>query len=284
MQSLWTSITSSALRRREPPSGVRQAADASTDGRHGRTAAGPYLVVFFVHKLDGVVGTETPKMPESNHAALGQGLKLFTDAMRRLAKERLIARYPNSWWESGVVARLTDVQRNTLRRDIDKDPNRDRVDLLEPAHFVRIVTQEFDHAFHGVFTEGGFADFKKTQSWLQAVATARNEWAHPRTGDMLADDVAHALYSMTQILSAAQLPAAGEVERVRKGLLGIDPAPAPQAPASPFRWLRPGRASSLTGGRSANLTMRSRIRPPSMSRSLPPLWAACTPARRVPNT
>lgn len=98
-------------------------------------------------------------MPESNHAALGQGLKIFTDAMRRLTKERLIARYPNSWWESGVIARLTDVQRNALRRDMEKDPSRDRAEFLEAAHFVRIVTQEFDHAFHGVFTEGGFADF-----------------------------------------------------------------------------------------------------------------------------
>ena len=36
-------------------------------------------------------------MVESNYAALGHGLKLYTDAMRRLVKERLIAAYPNTW-------------------------------------------------------------------------------------------------------------------------------------------------------------------------------------------
>ena len=45
-------------------------------------------------------------MVQSNHSALGQGLKLYTDAMRQLVKQRLIAAFPNNWWEQGVLRAL----------------------------------------------------------------------------------------------------------------------------------------------------------------------------------
>src|SRR6266498_2821884 len=100
-------------------------------------------------------------MAESNHAALGQGLKLYTDAMRKLAKQRLIAAYPNSWWESGVMAALTDTQRASVKRNMERDTSKDRLEHIDATHLVRIITKAFDHAFQGVFTEGGFSDFKK---------------------------------------------------------------------------------------------------------------------------
>lgn len=170
-------------------------------------------------------------MLETNHAALGEGLKVYTDAMRRLIKERLIASYPNSWWESGVLGHLPEGQRNTIKRNLERDPSKDRLEHLDATHFVPIITKEFDHAFHGQFTEGGFSDFKKTQSWLQQVAVARNEWAHPRIGDILADQAAQALYAMAQLLAAARLPEAMEVERIRKDVLRIEATPAPPAAA-----------------------------------------------------
>src|SRR3990170_8700510 len=160
-------------------------------------------------------------MAESNYAALGQGLKLYTDAMRRFVKERLIARFPNSWWEDGVVKTLTDAQKANLKKDTERDPKRDKLDHIDATHLARIVTRHFDHAFQGVL-----GDFKKTQSWLNQIASARNDWAHPRTGDMLADDVAHALYAMAQILSAAGLAEAAEVEKLRKDALGMEEKPA----------------------------------------------------------
>lgn len=160
-------------------------------------------------------------MVESNHAALGQGLKLYTDAMRRLVKERLIAAFPNTWWEDGVVKMLTETQRANLKKDTERDRKKDKLDHIDPAHIVRIVTRNFDHAFQGVF-----GDFKKTQAWLQQVASARLDWAHPKTGDMLADDVAHALYAMAQVLSAADLSEAKEVEKLRKDVLGMEEKPA----------------------------------------------------------
>jgi hypothetical protein len=174
-------------------------------------------------------------MPESNYAALGQGLKLYTDAMRRFAKERLIARYPNTWWEDGVVRTLTDAQKASLKRDTEREPKKDKLDHIDATHLVRVVSRNFDHAFQGVF-----GDFQKTQSLLTQVASARNDWAHPRTGDMLADDVAHALYAMAQVLSAAGLPEASEVEKIRKDVLGMAQAPVPAPEAKPVRPAKEG--------------------------------------------
>ncbi len=37
------------------------------------------------------------KLHHPNHAALSQGVKLYTDAMRRLVQERLIAAIGNKW-------------------------------------------------------------------------------------------------------------------------------------------------------------------------------------------
>jgi hypothetical protein len=174
-------------------------------------------------------------MPESNYAALGQGLKLYTDAMRRFAKERLIARFPSTWWEDGVVRTLTDAQKASLKRDTEREPKKDKLDHIDATHLVRVVSRNFDHAFQGVF-----GDFQKTQSLLTQVASARNDWAHPRTGDMLADDVAHALYAMAQVLSAAGLPEASEVEKIRKDVLGMEAAPAPAPVVKPVRPAKEG--------------------------------------------
>ena len=41
-------------------------------------------------------------MAETNHAALGRGLKLYTDAMRRFVKERLSTVFNSNWWEHGA--------------------------------------------------------------------------------------------------------------------------------------------------------------------------------------
>ncbi len=161
-------------------------------------------------------------MTETNHAALGRGLKLYTDAMRRLVKERLTASFKGHWWERGVLDAMTTPQRRGLNRELDRNPGADRADLLDAGHLVRVVTKNFDRAF-----EDTYHNFKQTQSWLLQVGETRNTWAHPRTGDMLADEVGHALYAMAQLLRPAGLPEADEVEAIRKQVLGMTQAEAP---------------------------------------------------------
>ena len=57
---------------------------------------------------------------ETNLAALGRGLKLYTDAMRRLTNERLFAALNNNWWQYGVLDALTSGQRSSLNRELNK--------------------------------------------------------------------------------------------------------------------------------------------------------------------
>ena len=161
-------------------------------------------------------------MTETNLAALGRGLKLYTDAMRRLTKVRLFAALNNNWWQYGVLDAVTSTQRSSLSRDLNKNPDIDLVDLIDANHLVRVVTKNYDRAFEDVFH-----NFRQTQSWLMQVAESRNSWAHSRTGDMPADEVGYALYAMVQILSAAKLPEAEEVEEIRQQVLGITQVEAP---------------------------------------------------------
>ena len=161
-------------------------------------------------------------MTETNLAALGRGLKLYTDAMRRLTNARLFAALNNNWWQYGVLDAVTSTQRSNLSRDLNKNPDIDLVDLIDANHLVRVVTKNYDRAFEDVFH-----NFRQTQSWLMQVAESRNSWAHSRTGDMPADEVGYALYAMVQLLSAANLPEAGEVEEIRKQVLGISQVEEP---------------------------------------------------------
>ena len=177
-------------------------------------------------------------MVQSNHSALGQGLKLYTDAMRGFVKQRLIAAYPNNWWEQGVLRALPETQRRSLNRELDKSPDTDRAELIDANLLVHIVTKRFDAVFAGTFH-----NFRQTQSWLAQIAEARNSWAHSRSGDMLADDAAYALYAMVQVLTAARLPEADAVEDIRRAVLGMGQEAAPNevpAPVNDAPSARPG--------------------------------------------
>lgn len=178
---------------------------------------------------------------ESNYDALGKGLKLYTDAMRHFIQEHLIARFPNTWWEDGVMKQLTDQQRANIRKGIEKNPDKPKVDVIDPPHFVRIISKQFDHAFAGCFP-----DFKKTQSWLLQAGSARDEWAHQRTGDLLTDEVGNYLYNMAQALAAAKLPQAAEVDALRKEVLGLTAATvATTEDAKSARDVKPAGAGEL---------------------------------------
>ena len=189
-------------------------------------------------------------MAETNHAILGRGLKLYTDAMRRLVKQSLIEAYPNNWWEEGVLSAFSENQRRSVNRELAKNPDTAREDLVDANLLVPIVTKRFDAVF-----AGAFHNYRQTQSWLIQVSEARNGWAHPRSGDMLPDDAAHALYAMVQLLNAANLPEAEEVERLRRSVLGISPTPV-QAEATP---------------------VEASIVKPTRQGTLPYWWEVCTP-------
>ena len=200
-------------------------------------------------------------MVQTNYGALTQGVKLYTDGMRRLIKQRMVDAFPNNWWEQGVLAAFDrhGHQYRNLQSNAAKDPDRDKIDLLDPGHFEKVITHHFNRAFKEVFH-----DFKKTQSWLlQAEVTRNTDTAHSRSGDMLTDDVAYGLYAMLQILRAGELPQAEDVEAIYRSVQGIsqDTTDAESSPASDSR----GIATSALQG------------------DLPYWWQVCTPRQGFRN-
>src|SRR5207302_1309735 len=115
----------------------------------------------------------------SNQTALGEGLTLYTTAMRRVAEERLRTEYGERWWRDGVIKSLTRQQESTLQRDMNQQPQRPWIDFLDATHFAKVVPKTYNAAFAGIF-----GPYNRALSCLQQVAAARNEWAHPRSGDL----------------------------------------------------------------------------------------------------
>ena len=178
-------------------------------------------------------------MAQTNHEALGQGLKLYTDAMRELIRNRLAAAMPNNWWEQGVLRVLPRRQSDSLKLDRERNPGVHQAELLEPTHFRTIVARN-----RGVF-EGDFPKFQAADSYLSAAVQARNDWAHPRSGDILADDAEYALNAMARLLAMAGLPEAEEVEAIRKRVLHIEDEPAPGPAPAPVAETPPVAAGAL---------------------------------------
>ena len=162
-------------------------------------------------------------MPQSHYSALGEGLKLYTDAMRRFVKQRLVAAFPSTWWEDGVVKNLPDTRKRQVANDIAKAPRSDKAEFLDPGIFIHVITRN-----HARFQDA-FPNYRQTASLLTQISESRNTWAHPPSADLPGDEVALALMAMEKLLSDADLPEAAGVETLRREVQGI-PAAGPESP------------------------------------------------------
>jgi hypothetical protein len=178
-------------------------------------------------------------MAQENHNALGQGLKIYTDAMRHLIEERLSATYGKSWWEKGVTSGMPQTMRENLRWNMEKDPGKAKIDFLDPGHFVKIVGGNHDVAFQSVFP-----NYTRLVGQLNTINAARQDWAHPPSGDLPADEVAARLFTIVEVLKEINSPEAHKVVEIRNRLLKIEPEPAVElapeavtpAPAGQLPW------------------------------------------------
>lgn len=191
-----------------------------------------------------------------NYAALGEALKIYTDAMRELVSQRLRARYGDAWWQSGVLDALNEVAAQKLDAEVGKHPREEAIDRIDPFHLIWIIIRSFDEAFRDL------GNLQPVRTQLHHVSEARNTWAHAPRGDLKLDDVAHALYAMEQVLGAARLPEATAIEGIRNEL-------TPRA--LPNRVNRTIRATTQQLGENdqaaATHVSRELIGPPSITRS-----------------
>ena len=166
-------------------------------------------------------------MVESNREALGQGLRLYTEGMARFVKQRLVAAFPYSWWEDGVVKALPNERRHALQRETEMGPNADKGKFLEPSILTQVIPRNHRHF------QDAYPHYRQVQSLLTQVSEGRNQWAHNLTEDLPDDDVGHCLYAMCKLLSQADLPEAQQVEELRREVMGLrdgDSVPAAHSP------------------------------------------------------
>ena len=167
-------------------------------------------------------------MAHSNHSVLGEGLRLYTNAMGRLVKQLLEAAFGDTWWEEAVIKTHSYERWRQLERDMAKDPRADKVTFLDPGTFVAIINRN-----HAIFQDI-FPNRREVQSLLVQVSEARNRWAHSLASSDLADnDLVRALMSIEKLLSDAGLPEASEVEKLRKQVMEMsEPTPRQQVSSS----------------------------------------------------
>ena len=166
-------------------------------------------------------------MAQSNHSSLGEGLRLYTNAMGRFVKQRLEVAFGVAWWERGVIKACTSRRRQQLESNMTQNPRADMSTFLEPGTLVDIVISNYA-LFRSTFP-------KRREVWalLIQVSEGRNKWAHCLgPSDLTKEDVALTLIAIEKLLSYARLSEAGEVEKLRNQVMRV-PEPSPPAPVVP---------------------------------------------------
>ena len=162
-------------------------------------------------------------MAHSNHSVLGESLRLYTNAMGRLVKQRLETAFGDTWWEEAVIKTRSYVRWRQLEHDMTKDPSADKVTFLDPGTFVAIIDRN-----HAVFQDI-FPNRREVQALLVQVSEARNRWAHSlASSDLVDHDLVRSLMSMEKLLSDAGLPEVWEVEKLRQQVSRSTEPPGPK--------------------------------------------------------
>ena len=117
---------------------------------------------------DSCVFSGEIEMVQSNHSVLGEGLRMYTNAIGQFVKQRLETAFRDNWWQEGVIKAFY-----YPRRHLENDEAKNRVELLDPSAFVDIISRNRD-----LFRDT-FPNRKETDSLLVQASEARNIWDCP---------------------------------------------------------------------------------------------------------
>ena len=142
--------------------------------------------------------------------------KIFTQAHRVYIKgiragvaECLKSAYGSDWWESGVLPAVGDTQRENLERDRTKIVPEDVAQLLDTAHFPRIVERNHAAAFATQFTNLDY-----TLRLFSHLSSRRNEWAHVLDGQWTVENIMQSVQAMREILISLRRKEALEIHQM----------------------------------------------------------------------
>ncbi|MBI4339031.1 MAG: hypothetical protein HY680_03665 [Chloroflexi bacterium] len=139
----------------------------------------------------------------TNYERLGEGLKLYRDAVRPFVVEHLRRAFPqDDWMEHAVFPYLRPNQADSLRTAISRasaaglfETPKKAEDHLDLQHLGPIVRGNWERVFKTVL--GG----TQVIGYIQEAGIARNAWAHPAPEDLPTADVNRALDSCARVLA-----------------------------------------------------------------------------------
>ena len=156
-------------------------------------------------------GSALPDYSYPNYDALSTGSKIYTDAMRRLIRDRLSGSSPDDWWDTLVLRKLESRQRSSIEQKTRELHEKDLIDLVDAPHFVNLVMRNYE-LFHDVFGTGNRNE-RVTRRRLADAVDARNEGpGHSPTGDLNGDFVQLSLLAMKHLLEKFDRPAADSID------------------------------------------------------------------------
>ena len=124
-----------------------------------------------------------------------QAHRVYIKGIRTAIAERLQSVYGTEWWERGVLPAIGENQRDNLERDLQKGAPEDMSELLDTAHFARIVERNYADFF-----ADGFTTIDYTLQRFNHLSLKRNEWAHVRDGQWTVPDIMQSVQAMREIL------------------------------------------------------------------------------------
>jgi hypothetical protein len=135
--------------------------------------------------------------------------QVYIKGIRAGIAECLKSAYGSDWWEFGVLSALGDDQRENLERDRQKVVPEDLAQLLDTAHFSRIVERNHAAAFTNQFTNIDY-----TVRLFRHLSAKRNEWAHVNDRQWTVPNIMQSVQAMREILISLRRREALEIHQM----------------------------------------------------------------------
>lgn len=181
----------------------------------------------------------------ANNERLGEGLRIYTAAMRTWLARTLGSGRDQNWFARRVLDCLYSDKRARLESAVANERVRQGADFRHesaiPVYYMHIIAR----ANWGEGCGASFGGDKKAITWMQEVGDARQDFAYHRP--ISEEQMQHALSTMLLLLDKVAPDAAQQIRDLRDGTAPAAPAaepepePAPEPPAP----LAPAVAHSL---------------------------------------
>lgn len=135
--------------------------------------------------------------------------RIYIKGIRAGLTDCLKSVYGSDWWESGVLPALGENQRENLERDRQKVAPEDLAQLLDTAHFARIVERNHSAAF-----SDQFKNIDYTLRRFSLLSVKRNEWAHVHVDRWTVPTTLHLVQTMRELLISLRRREALEMEKM----------------------------------------------------------------------